>query len=530
MAMNYPYPTSSPTSSGAYTTGIRSALKEKGIADDQITYDPNKGVLVGGTPFIRPEKNYAGSTYTSPQNFQSAWEAYSKSLNRPTIGATGTTAGYTPSPTGTTAGYTPPQPVSQPNQLNDQINKIIQSLQTYGQNQPAFDPYSSSAYQAAQAQTARQSQQGIRQAQEAFGSAGFGRSTGLGERAQRIGQEGTEYLMTQVIPQIQAQEQSRKQQEFQNIIAALTPLLGQQTREDLLKQQQQTREDLLRQQDIINTGNIPIPQEAQGYLDLLMSTKNQAETSAAGGAIPETMAQYQAQGDELRNKLKALGIDISGLGAETSASDVRIPNQRSMAGQTTDLNRVQTMATLTGYLPDGTPTTITQKQQLEDLWNVADQTGYVPDKLADLYGIPRGTQTQAAIKQAANIAEANQRAEVSAAREARIASTPSKSSAKSEQEANTGGPKVSTAEFNNAFQTIQQKYGVARYKEKGKDDEGNPIYDESAPPTYLNTTNPDQQVKIVLEVLNLGLNDDQTISMLNKLGITEDQARELLGG
>ena len=339
MAMNYPYPTSSPTSSGAYTTGIRSALKEKGIADEQITYDPNKGVLVGGTPFIRPEKNYAGSTYTSPQNFQSAWDAYSKSLNKPTVGTgytgsgvgVGAAAGYTPSPTGTTAGYTQPQPVAQPNQLNDQINKIIQSLQTYGQNQPAFDPYSSSAYQAAQAQTQRQSQQGIRQAQEAFGSAGFGRSTGLGERAQRIGQEGTDYLMTQVIPQIQAQEQARKQQEYQNILTSLQPLLTQQSRADELAQQARSREDQLAQQNIANamqqaqlTGTY-IPQGSQDIINQLIGLKNQAETAGLGGATAETMAQFQSQGDALRNQLAALGIDVSGLGAETSAADVRFP-------------------------------------------------------------------------------------------------------------------------------------------------------------------------------------------------------------
>lgn len=334
MAMNYPYSTAS-TSQDAYTTPIRSELKKKGISDERITYNPNQGVLVDNKAFIRPERNYAGSTFTSPTNFQNAWDAYSKSLNQPQAGvgtAAGTMVGATgmPTQTGPTAGFTQQAGPTggQVNPLNEQINKIIQGLQNYGQNQPAFDPYSSAAYQAAQAQTARQTQQGIRQAQEAFGSAGFGRSTGLGERAQRIGQEGTQYLMTQVLPQIQAQEQARRQQEYQNTIAALTPLLG-----------QQSREDLLRQQNIVNTGNIPISPESQGIINQLIGLKNQAETAGAGGATAETMGQFRSQGDVLRNQLKNLGIDISGLGAETSAADVNIPTQRSIAGQQLDINK-----------------------------------------------------------------------------------------------------------------------------------------------------------------------------------------------
>lgn len=310
MSMNYPYPTA-PSSQGAYTTGIRSALKQKEISDEQITYDPNKGVMVGGTPFIRPEKNYGGSTYTSPQNFQSAWENYSKALTQPIAG---TTAGFAQTGTPTTTGTTQAGTTTQPASLNEQINKIIQGLLTYGQNQPAFDPYSSAAYQAAQAQTQRQTQQGIRSAQEAFGSAGFGRSTALGERAQRIGQEGTEYLMTQVLPQIQAQEQARRQQEYQNTLSALQPLLGQQSREDQLALQQAQL-----------TGNIPISPESQGIIDQLIGLKQQAETAGVGGATAETMGQFRSRGDVLRNQLANMGIDVSGLGAETSAADVRIP-------------------------------------------------------------------------------------------------------------------------------------------------------------------------------------------------------------
>lgn len=93
-----------------------------------------------------------------------------------------------------------------------------------------------------------------------------------------------------------------------------------------------------------------------------------------------------------------------------------------------------------------------------------------------------------------------------------------------------GGVKnISSAQFNDIADTLQKKYGVAKYKEVGKDDNDNPIYDENSV-SYVPTNNPDQKVKIVSEILNAGLSDDDTLKLLNKMGITEAEARELLGG
>ena len=515
MAMNYPYQ----TSQSAYTTPIRSSLKEKGISDERITYSPNQGVLVDNKAFIRPERNYAGSTYTSPSNFQSAWDTYSKSLNQPQtgVGATGgaqpgawnmpfdpqaraagtTIEGFAKTgPTGAmgtgvlipTAGITTPTTGAVP--MNEQINKIIQGLQNYGQNQPAFDPYSSAAYQAAQAQTARQTQQGIRQAQEAFGSAGFGRSTGLGERAQRIGQEGTEYLMTQVLPQIQAQEQSRRQQEFQNVLASLQPLLGQQSRADELAQ----REIANRMQLGQITGNLPISPEAQGYIDQLLTTKRQAETAGEGGATAETMGQFRSQGDVLRNQLASLGYDISGLGAETSAADVRIPRG------------VQTQAAR--QFEQGT-----QERQQEFAYKQAR------DKIADeqyqqkfdedvrRFGIEFAADEAVKNRQ---LSQADARIALEQAQESRLGQGAGKTP--------TTAPKnASASQFNDIYNTLLPRYGVANYDKAGK-------------VSYTPSQNEDIQSRAVLDILNYNLSDDDTLKLLNKFGITEERARQLLGG
>ncbi|UVI31221.1 hypothetical protein [Paenibacillus spongiae] len=68
----------------------------------------------------------------------------------------------------------------------------------------------------------------------------------------------------------------------------------------------------------------------------------------------------------------------------------------NLAGQGQQMDQMQVMAGLTGYLPNGQKTNALQQQELQNLWQVADATGTIPDSLADLYGIPRGSQTMQA--------------------------------------------------------------------------------------------------------------------------------------
>lgn len=77
---------------------------------------------------------------------------------------------------------------------------------------------------------------------------------------------------------------------------------------------------------------------------------------------------------------------------------------RTLAGQAQDNSNMQTMATLTGVLPNGQKTTAQQQTELGNLWQVADSTGVIPNALADMYGIKRGTPTQSAKEFALNYA------------------------------------------------------------------------------------------------------------------------------
>lgn len=87
--------------------------------------------------------------------------------------------------------------------------------------------------------------------------------------------------------------------------------------------------------------------------------------------------------------------------------------QNTLSGNDQQFSQGVTMAQLTGYLPDGTRTSAQQQQELSNLWMVAQQTGTIPNELADLYGLQRGSRTQDAIAQAAQIGISQQNANTS---------------------------------------------------------------------------------------------------------------------
>jgi hypothetical protein len=88
-----------------------------------------------------------------------------------------------------------------------------------------------------------------------------------------------------------------------------------------------------------------------------------------------------------------------------------IANQLAQNNQA--FNQNVTMAQITGYLPNGKPTSDQQQLQLQNLWTVAEQTGVIPDALATLYGLPKGTPTQSALQAAAQISISQQNANTS---------------------------------------------------------------------------------------------------------------------
>jgi len=174
---------------------------------------------VDGKDFIKPQSINEGTSYTDQNTFNQALQQMQG------------------------------QPTQQPvNPYDTQANDLLTQLMNQIKNPQQFDPYSSPQYAAAQQQVQRQSNQGIRAAQESLGASGFGRSTNLTDRAQGIQNNANEYLQTQIIPQLIQQNQAQQQQQFGN----LSNILGQVTQQQGLydNRQQQQLENQLTQEEI----------------------------------------------------------------------------------------------------------------------------------------------------------------------------------------------------------------------------------------------------------------------------------------
>lgn len=211
--------------------------------------------------------------------------------------------------------------------------------------------------------------------------------------------------------------------------------------------------------------------------------------------------------------------------------------QQTLAAKSQDQNYGLNLAGLSGQLPGGGQTLAAQGQAFnQNMQNKQFEYGQVQDAIkngmtqqqidnaAKQFAEQMGfnyANMNANDKQAwAQIAISQQNANTSSANSARLASNSNSSS---------NANKISTAQFNDMYSTLQQKYGVVNYK---KDSQGKVIADANGNPTitYTNTNNTDQKAKIVADVLASGLSDDQTLQLLNKMGITEAEARDLLGG
>ena len=341
-----------PQSSG-YTQNIRQNLRSKGIADSDISYNPNTGyVQVKGQNFIRPSKNYNGASYDTATNFNNAWSSFNQQQQKPQTQpmsdktmpgysgvAYGTGNTYTNNPNmqinQNINSYMRQQPQQQPPQYNvnpydQQVASAIQALQQQVQNQQPLSLeqiYASPQYAAQQAAQDRVAQQAIRQAQESMGQSGFSRSTALAERAQGIQNQANEYLQTQILPQLIAQQESQRQQQLNNQLTMLQQLASQQGLYDT--RHQQDLDQRAREAQLLGTYR---PEGSDQIIGQLLGLKQQAE---AQGITPQQRAALSGQADQLRAQLAGMGVDPALFGANVTAAQ---------AGQNTGRAGIQTQA------------------------------------------------------------------------------------------------------------------------------------------------------------------------------------------
>lgn len=333
----------------ATDVGVRQTLRDKGIADTDIGYDQNTGyVTLKGQNFLKPEMNVQGTTYTSQQNFDNAFNQYNKQQR----------SNQLQSATDSYITRATQQPAANP--YNDQYTKMISDIMSRV-NAPQQDVYSTPQYAAAQAQAGRSAQQGIRSAQEALGSSGFGRSTVLGESANRAQNDANEYLQLQLVPQIQQQLAQQKQAEINNMYNLLNPVYNQLTRQDTLERnknsdimsvielltnnnQNEFNNDITRRNDARAEAGITgyyMPDGARDIINNILGLKQQAEGQ---GVTSDQMGQFKSQADAYRNQLYQLGIDPNMVGfdadynqAAKNAADYR--GIQTLQGQGQEFNQ-----------------------------------------------------------------------------------------------------------------------------------------------------------------------------------------------
>jgi len=313
-------------STTGYDLPIRQALRERGISDADIGYDKATGyVTIRGQPFMQPARVYMGTSYANQQDFETAWQNYLRSqqttnqpqINVPKATTQPQTVSTQPATSRTTPDYSSIYNIGNP--YDQRVAEAISSLQSLIQQiqQPVSleSIYASPQYAAFQAQAQRQAQQGIRAAQEALGAAGFGRSTLLGERAQEIQNLANEYLQTQVLPQLIAAEEARRQAQLENALAFIRQLAQQQA--VMEGRYESAAERALREAQL--TGQY-LPAEARALIDSLLELKRQAESP---GITREARAELSRQADVIRSQLVGMGVDPSLFGADVPAAQAQ---------------------------------------------------------------------------------------------------------------------------------------------------------------------------------------------------------------
>lgn len=190
-------------------------------------------------------------------------------------------------------------------------------------------------------------------------------------------------------------------------------LLTQQAPDKIRELMQQQMEKDRAQANIDRTFNYNAEQDRinqTGYYDPYADVRKEMSSNSAA---------YASASPEEQKRLHDRNVQLAasiGASDQTGSGDYNLPGpQRTIAGQTFDMQKTRELATLTGYLPDGQPTNAKQQQDLQNMWTVAEQTGVIPNQLADFYGLPHGTQTQAAKTSAIQLAISQQSANTSSA-------------------------------------------------------------------------------------------------------------------
>ncbi|MDQ6418666.1 hypothetical protein RB620_04365 [Paenibacillus sp. LHD-117] len=330
------------------------------------------------------------------------------------------------------------QPTSQTGQTLNTIKDTVSAkpYEFHGPSAFTYDKDSDPAYQAALASARQNITQQQADTNAVLRASGQGKSSYSESVANQIGAKEMGRVSTEVLPRLieQAYSQYADQANRGLQVQQMNYGAGQDRIANLgnlyaMQDQEYFRNPMAEAQ---LTGNY-LSGEARQYINAINALKAQAE---APGVTREQLQGFRSEADEYRSALRALGVDAGLFGADVNressignlgragiqtldSQNMRfnqdLANRQFEQGVTdSDRNYGLSLSQLTGQLPDGSPTTAEQQRQLSNLWIVAQQTGRIPNELADMYGIQRGTQTQDAYTQAQQLAISRMNANTSA--------------------------------------------------------------------------------------------------------------------
>jgi hypothetical protein len=252
---------------------IRSLMNSAGYDNNKIGYNPDTNtVTYDNRPFYKGGMNVNGTVFTDKNAFDQAHNQYQKSFGPGTIFTADDDsvpyeqrlANYATNRNAGQKEYNRATQVSKYNQAtgannadtlahinrlqqilgvdpnanpyDQQYNDLIGTIMNKVNNPQPYDVFGSPEYAAAKAAADRGAQQDVRRAQESLGASGFGRSTNLQDRAQSIQNDATNYLLSQVVPQLIGQHNQQEQQSLSNLFPVLNALGQQQQTYDTRQQ------------------------------------------------------------------------------------------------------------------------------------------------------------------------------------------------------------------------------------------------------------------------------------------------------
>lgn len=342
--------------------GVRKYLTDRGVNNADITYDPNRQmVMVGGKDFLNATPEADGSTYGSQSDLNRAMSSYDQ--------------------------------IQRKSQLEPLVNLITQKAQSptfryYAPKPFAYDPNSDPLYQSAVGQAQRGAQSASNNAMVQLGSRGIGNSSITANNVAQIQQRAYGDVIDKVLPQLanqayqQYNDQANRdyqaqrdnylatQDQYKNL-ASLVPLisgLGQQELDNQFRADQAAAQNRQSNIDLAKYltstyGVNAVPKSDAGVafdqvagqtpLNMQQFQQGKAVQDAGltgdfnGSPTLQRLAQEFTQG--LQNK------QFSSQQANTAADNARANEQLANSKNNAETNRLMEIWRATGLAPAGIP-------------------------------------------------------------------------------------------------------------------------------------------------------------------------------